>query len=189
MRPLVNEQQARAFKQLSDAYNALSQVWDSSGGYTDWNGLDSLGGALDEAGLLPTISLDEASRQLEELYQHHMLLLTGLDVIRNTFYGFTEWESTDDNYHYYITTHEGKGNMLHRIAWNDDAGLYSIKCDIPGDDWANNEHVTNEVQMEHGKLFPNREDKEIDKLDKAYEAHLERLVSGETGGRIRIIKD
>lgn len=63
----ITIEQARALNNLVIAYSELSLVWDSSGGENDWNGTLGLGGEMDDMGLLPNVSLDEAGTYLLEL--------------------------------------------------------------------------------------------------------------------------
>lgn len=58
----LNQEQKAALLALAQAYTDLSGVWDST-----WEGPENFGGVLDDLGLLPKRSLDEAGSELLHL--------------------------------------------------------------------------------------------------------------------------
>jgi hypothetical protein len=146
---VITERQSKALKQLADAYYELSQVWSD-----DWEGPEAFGGVLDQMGVLPQISLDEASGELENAYQYGMMLIHGLEIIRDTFNGTTSFDYSDDTYHYYRTNVSGGVDQLHRV--NKVTGVYEYRFELsfPLDTWYEDEMITNAIQHKQAQLFP-----------------------------------
>ncbi|MEK4983634.1 hypothetical protein [Bacillus sp. FSL K6-6540] len=60
----LSKRQKAALHKLADAYLELSCCWEP-----DWEGPDNFGGVLDDLGVLPHASLDDAAAYLGELVE------------------------------------------------------------------------------------------------------------------------